>query len=239
MGKISIKYMTEMVLCACGCGIKISKYSKYGRITRYAPSHQLAESREKRVVGRKGGSKKGQIPWNKGIEMSAESCKNYFGRKHSKEHNEKISARLIGNKYAVGSKGSSTSFKKGQTTGDKNKNWKGGISKDVWKIRGSFECAQWKKEVKKRDKNTCKRCCIKSFKKTTAHHVLNFSTHIDLRFSIENGITLCIKCHKKFHDKYGYRNNNAEQLEEFIKDNRIKTIYLPDYNFESDISLAS
>ena len=35
--------------------------------------------------------------------------------------------------------------------------------------------------------------------------------------NIKNGIAFCRPCHKMFHIKYGFRNNNREQLLEFLK----------------------
>ena len=40
--------------------------------------------------------------------------------------------------------------------------------------------------------------------------------NVELRTDINNGITLCNICHKKFHDIYGYTNNNKTQFEEFM-----------------------
>ena len=196
----SWKYLlNEMIPCVCGCGAELNQYDKYGNKRKgYIPGHQLSESRKTGILlDKRGGGIKGNIPWNKGIKMSPESCKNYFGRKATDEHKRKIGAYHIG---------------------EKNTNWKGGISKEVWTIRGSSEMREFIKEVKKRDKNVCQKCLVQmNTKKVTAHHILNFSTHVDLRTDINNGITFCIDCHKLFHITYGFKKNDREQLNEFIK----------------------
>jgi hypothetical protein len=52
--------------------------------------------------------------------------------------------------------------------------------------------------------------------KLVAHHILNFSSHLELRFSIDNGIVFCKNCHREFHKIYWTENNTLEQVLEFI-----------------------
>lgn len=76
---------------------------------------------------------------------------------------------------------------------------------------------EWRLSVFERDNYTCQCCGDDTGGNLVAHHILNYSEHPKLRVDVDNGITLCdIKCHKAFHDEYGYRKNNKEQLDEFI-----------------------
>ena len=71
------------------------------------------------------------------------------------------------------------------------------------------------KKVYTKNNYTCQKCVIRGGK-LNAHHIQNYSSYKELRFEESNGISLCGKCHKKFHKKYGYKNNTQEQLDEFI-----------------------
>jgi len=55
-----------------------------------------------------------------------------------------------------------------------------------------------------------------------AHHIQNFAQFPELRFAIDNGITLSKQAHNEFHKRYGRKNNNREQLDEFLGDLKIK-----------------
>ena len=73
----------------------------------------------------------------------------------------------------------------------------------------------WRNEIYKRDDYTCKKCNQRGGK-LNAHHIINYATNKELRTDRDNGITMCKKCHIKFHKIYGKINNNRQQLDEFL-----------------------
>jgi len=108
--------------------------------------------------------------------------KYWFGKEHTIEEKQKISKTK---------RESDTTIK-----GENHHNWKGGITKEHNKLRGSLEYILWRNEVYKRDEWKC-RICNKHCQKgdIVAHHLKKFSDYLELRFIIENGMTLCRKCH--------------------------------------------
>jgi len=122
---------------------------------------------------------------------------------------------MDGNKFAVGNHPISE-FKKGENVGERNTNWRGGITTENEKIRHNTNNKIWKKSVLTRDNFTCQRCG--SCKKLNVHHINNFADFPEVRFAIDNGIIFCQKCHKEFHKRYGKRNNTSKQLLEYKTD---------------------
>lgn len=103
--------------------------------------------------------------------------------------------------------------------GENSPNWNFQLSKSERIVNRKYdEYYQWRKIVYKRDSYTCKCCGDNKGGNLVAHHIYNYSENKQLRTDIDNGITLCKECHKSFHDLYGYRNNNAEQLNNFMKE---------------------
>lgn len=76
----------------------------------------------------------------------------------------------------------------------------------------------WRNKVFERDNYVCQKCNSKGGS-LNAHHINNYSSDKDNRTNIDNGVTLCKKCHRSFHKKYGYKNNNIKQLEDFLMKN--------------------
>lgn len=168
--------------------------------------------------------KKGlQVAWNKGIPRDKEA-----GRKMVEE-------RMRKNNYIAWNKGkknpkmigNTQGFKKGQTPwnkdkpllairGEKNVNWKGGITPENRKIKISLEYRLWRKSNFERDYFTCQKCKDNRGGNLEVHHINNFADFSELRLAIDNGITFCEICHQEFHKTYGYKNNTKEQLIEFL-----------------------
>ena len=96
--------------------------------------------------------------------------------------------------------------------------WKGGVTEQQRGLKKTSAYSTWSKNIKKRDNYTCKKCGFYKVKKIHAHHIHNFVDAIDISLDLNNGITLCEKCHKLFHKIYGKRKNNIKQLKEFLNE---------------------
>lgn len=80
------------------------------------------------------------------------------------------------------------------------------------------DITQWRRKVKERDNYTCQRCgAALSSRGLEAHHKMPTWFMPELKTDLNNGITLCKKCHKQLHgidgtikDDYKEDSNNAE-----------------------------
>lgn len=104
--------------------------------------------------------------------------------------------------------------------GENNRFWKGGINGINDNVRHHREYKSWRTLVYERDNYTCQ-CCGKIGGCLNSHHIYPFADYEELRFCVDNGITLCKDCHDStkdgsFHNLYGTHNNIPEQLREYI-----------------------
>lgn len=177
---------------------------------------KLSESTKKKIsISHMGKKVSPELRKKMSIRMSLQNKGNkiMLGKKHSPETKKKISESHKGKKLT---QEHIDNLIKTRPRGDKHSAWKGGITSEGTKIRRSTEGRLWIYSVFVRDSFTCQKC-QQLGKTLNAHHILNFSTHPELRFAIDNGITFCKPCHKEFHKKYGVKNNSREELIEFLK----------------------
>jgi hypothetical protein len=77
---------------------------------------------------------------------------------------------------------------------------------------------EWAKDVKARDKYTCKICGIHN--NLHSHHLDSYRAHPERRVDPSNGVTLCKECHKKFHSTYGRKVTYEWQFVEYYYKNQ-------------------
>jgi len=76
--------------------------------------------------------------------------------------------------------------------------WRGGVSPDAMLERVTIEYKEWRTAVYDRDDYTCQSCGARGVR-LNAHHIRSFAQYPQFRTDIENGVTLCVECHKAAH----------------------------------------
>lgn len=147
------------------------------------------------------------------MEVNVRKPPSFLGKHHTEETKKKISLSHIGKTFTeehkkhlseshIGQKPSMETLLKLSESrrGSKSHLWKGGVSPENKRIRRSIEYMLWRVAVFSRDNWTCMECG-KRGGTLHPHHIKFFSEFPELRFAIDNGITLCKKCHQTYHSQ--------------------------------------
>ena len=70
----------------------------------------------------------------------------------------------------------------------------------------------FRKSVLKRDNFTCQMPKCKNKKFLNVHHIRTWANASSLRYDIENGITLCCRCHKSINGKEHHYENLFREI---------------------------
>lgn len=177
-----------MIINICHtCKNEFTKPHNPKRVYKFCSLKCMGKNTDKQLSHSK--KMKGKPGWNKGIK-GMQPWMNIAGLKKDKPWNKgKVGILKAWNK----------GIKNPGMSGDKNVNWKGGITKINDKIRKSIEYKEWRTKVFKRDNYTCQLCLeSKSVSgKLEADHIKPFAHYPELRLDVDNGRTLCKDCHKK------------------------------------------
>ena len=112
--------------------------------------------------------------WQNNPQARIKLSKISLGRKLSEETKQKLSKSHIG---------------------EKNYNWKGGITPLRTIIWRSDEYQLWRIAIFTRDDFTCQECGERGGR-LEADHIKPWALFPELRFAIDNGRTLCQSCHR-------------------------------------------
>jgi 5-methylcytosine-specific restriction endonuclease McrA len=165
-------------------------------------------------------NKKGlQVAWNKGMKFPNKPHSGFIvGHKHTDISKKKISdtlkKRIITDKHRENIRKSLSGKPQLNHRGENNHNWKGGVTPENQKIRHSLEYKLWRNAVFIRDNYTCI-WCGQMGGKLNADHIKPFALYPELRFSIDNGRTLCVDCHKTT-ETFGGKFMQRMKLQTFI-----------------------
>lgn len=137
-----------------------------------------------------------------------------FGKKKTEEHKKKIGDAHRGKIIPQEMRDRLSAI--GRTkTGENSNGWKGGTTKINHLVRNCVNYSEWRTEVFERDNYTCQECDKRGGGTLHAHHLKPFAeilSQCNIKtlddaintqelWDINNGITLCKKCHKALHRK--------------------------------------
>ena len=123
------------------------------------------------------------------------------------------SERLKGKKKSLAHRMAMSKAQSGRVKGEKHHNWKGGISNSSYNREARLEYRLWKKMVHEKSGFKCSKCGVEQGKfceccgqrvNLHAHHIKPYADNPELRYDVENGISLCSVCHwEEHHGKSG------------------------------------
>lgn len=188
--------------CLCDCGNK--KTISGGSLRRGDTKSCGCLHKEK--TSERSKNKKLTSRTRKKMSKARKGKKNcMYGKKHSMQARKKISES-----------------KKGQNAGKTHYRWNPQLTDGIRQDRRMYpEYILWRNKIYQRDSYTCKVCNDSKGGNLIAHHLEGYKSNPNLQLSVENGVTVCKKCHTAFHHIYGWGNNTKKQFSKFIEDRSV------------------
>jgi len=133
--------------------------------------------------------------WNKGLTKKMDkrvARQSESLKQHWKEYSHPRG--MLGKKHSEQTKRSMSMMRRKENNG----NWKGGVTESTRLFRKTKRYQRWRRAVLRRDNYLCQRCGSPT---SIAHHIKPVEEYPSLRFSLENGMSVCSKCHNQIHKR--------------------------------------
>lgn len=162
------------------------KLSEIAKKNNQKPPSRLGKKHTEEAKKKMSKAKKGIPSWNKGKKYSEEIRKKMSKAAKGKKILEKTKRKMSKSHIKRWDKIGRIKYKRYHHT------------------TGTTKYRKWRLSVFTRDNYICQKCGIKG-KQTggylEAHHIKSWVKYPELRYKLNNGITLCLKCHKLAHKK--------------------------------------
>lgn len=145
---------------------------------------------------KKQGSKNSMAAWNKGIPLTKEAKQKLSDKMKIVAIEKGYGQWMIGKKLSIETRQKQSESNLERIATGKHNFYIDGRTPERMVIRHSLDYKLWREAVFKRDDFTCKECKQRGVY-IEAHHIKPFSLFPELRFAIDNGVTLCTACHAK------------------------------------------
>ena len=174
-------------------GYKQSKEQIEKRMSKKIGTHHTLESGQKMSKARMG-----RIPWNKGLEYTEELKAKLDTDGLRPGWNKGLKGFRAGYKQSDEHKGKIRDAQRGEN----NYKWNPNREEVMGNKRDNTnaEYHLWARNIKRRDNWKCKISNEECSGRLEAHHILPWSKFPELRYELNNGITLCHKHHPKSRD---------------------------------------
>lgn len=151
--------------------------------------HTTLDQRIKVKISKQAKNNKG----NPGFGQLAKSLNIWQGRTHTDSSRNKQSLAKKGKLHSLKQRIRKSAVRQGISVDE----WKGFVSSPNRLARATLEYKNWREAVYARDDYTCQ-MCGKRGGRLHPHHIKTFAKYPELRFDVNNGVTLCAEpCHKK------------------------------------------
>lgn len=106
-------------------------------------------------------------------------------------------------------------------TGPDHPSWRDDITDEERAMRrDANRQGEWRQKVYERDGFSCQRCGDDRGGNLQAHHIEAHCENKEKRWDLDNGVTLCVTCHRGFHRAYGLKGFGHTQLDEYLREYR-------------------